>query len=190
MKLVFLVLAGFAVYSGYKFSPVYFTKSQIESSVASAIHSLTHRAGDEGFRRKTVQIASSAGVSIEESDVFVSREQHSGERVIDVSFQYPATVSYLGSERAIQSHVHVREVIHVSESEETRLAEYARINRERDQKQRAQSDRIKRNMDNEMELCEEKHGDGNCQWIEMPAGERSRSNSEEYSEDPEIVRMY
>jgi hypothetical protein len=167
--LVYVVIL-FAVYTGYKFMSVPFSKGRVERVVVTALDGIAHRASDDGIRKRIIRRAEASSVSLAPGDIQVGREKLPGERVIHIDIAYPVTVRYLGGDRTIETDVHVTKVIEVDEAAEARRADAERRERaEIDAKVAAAGEHVGR-LKGALSECEQKHGKGNCMVMEMPGG--------------------
>ena len=132
----------FAVYTGYKFMSVPFSKGRVERVVVTALDGIAHRASNDGIRK----------------------------RIIHIDIAYPVTVRYLGGDRTIETDVHVTKVIEVDEAAEARRAAAERREQaDIDAKVAAAAEHVGR-LKGALSECEQKHGKGNCRVMEMPGG--------------------
>jgi hypothetical protein len=155
--LVYVVIL-FAVYTGYKFMSVPFSKGRVERVVV------------DGIRKRIIRRAEASSVSLAPGDIQVGREKLPGERVIHIDIAYPVTVRYLGGDRTIETDVHVTKVIEVDEAAEARRADAERRERhEINAKVAAAAEHVGR-LKGALSECEQKHGKGNCRVMEMPGG--------------------
>ncbi len=121
VKLIVWILIGFALCSGYSFFPAYLAHSQLEGAVQNVLNHGNHYLSDQTLRSKALLASESMSVPLSEEEIRVRRERGEGERTIHVEFEFPVTVSYLGSERTMMRKVHAAKTFHVNEAEETRI---------------------------------------------------------------------
>ncbi len=121
VTLIVWILIGFGLYSGYSFSPAYMAHSRLEGAVQNVLDHGNHNLPDRVLRSKALVASESMSVTLSEEEIRVRRERGEGERTIHVEFEFPVTVSYLGSERTVMRQVHAEKTFHVNEAEETRI---------------------------------------------------------------------
>lgn len=115
-----------ALYSGYKFFPVYLTKSQIQAAVDRSLDGNFRNENDETIKGKVVSIASSVSVPLDQANISIKREKLSGQRTIRVDFEYPHTISFLGFQKTLRRSVQVAKAVKVDEAAEARMEERLR----------------------------------------------------------------
>ena len=80
-----------------------------------------HNLSDQTLRSKALLASESMSVPLSEEEIRVRRERGEGERTIHVEFEFPVTVSYLGSERTVMRQVHAAKTFRVNEADEARI---------------------------------------------------------------------
>lgn len=178
-KYVVLVLTLFGIYSGYKWLSVSLVKSEMKHAVESVLEDVSHETTDESIRTRLLRRAASASLPASEGNIKIRRESRTGERILHIDIEYPVTINYLGSERTLESDLHVTKVVRVNEAAEARRAEKLRRDEERRKKYQEFAGEYSRKLQPLWNECEAKHGKGNCRLLPWP-GEGSG----------EIVKMY
>jgi hypothetical protein len=169
-----MILLAFGAYTGYKFLPVELTKGKIEHGIDKAFEQISHRSTDEQVQANVARFVQTAGVNLVREDIRVEREQSPGQRVIHVDIYHPITVSYLGSDRAINKHIHKAKVIAVNEKAEAAYAEQKRREQyERDRQDSAERDFARRFKQTWAE-CVKKYGPAGCEVRYGPASNATR----------------
>lgn len=121
-----LVIIFLAVYSGYKFLPVYLTNSQIQAAVDKSLGGDFRNESDETIKGKVVSIASSVSVPLDQANISIKREKLPGQRTIKVDFEYPYAISFLGFQKTLRRSVQVAKAVKVDEAAEARREERLR----------------------------------------------------------------
>ena len=164
-KFVVWIVLFFGVYSGYKFLPVFFAKGRVERAIETVLDDTRHDAAEGAIRHMIARRAVVYGDEIDKESIQVDRETREGERIFHVAINYPTTVSYLGSERTVTSEIRTTRVMRVDEA---KLARAAETKRKRDEEE----EDWRREMQGAWDECEEKHGQGNCTYSEIPGAGR------------------
>ena len=139
VKLIVWVLIGFGLYSGHSFFPATMAHSQLEGAVQNVLKHGNHNLSDAVLRAKALVASESMSVSLSEEEIRVRRESGEGERTIHVEFEFPVTVSYLGSERTVMRRVHAVETFEVNEAEEARIVAERKEERRRNEASHAKT---------------------------------------------------
>ncbi len=121
MALITWVGIGFGIYSAHSFFPAYMAQSQLEGAVQNVLDHGTHNLSDELLRSKALVALKSMSIPVTEAEIRVRRESGEGERTIHVEFEFPVTVTYLGSERNLTRRIHAVRSFKVNEAAEARL---------------------------------------------------------------------
>jgi hypothetical protein len=133
----YLIWGGliFGLYTGWCWLPAWQTPSQLESGLVNILEHLNHRSPDGVIRERTWKAVDSKGLYVAPKDIHLRRDQRPGERLVEVSFEIPVTVDWLGDQRTLLRPVRVTHRYEVSEAAESaRLAkveEDARLEGER-----------------------------------------------------------
>ncbi len=133
VTLIVWILIGFGLYSAYSFFPAYMAHSRLEGAVQNVLDHGTHNLPDQALRSKALVALESMSVTLSEEEIRVRRERGEGERTIHVEFEFPVTVSYLGSERTMMRQVHAAKTFHVNEADEARILADRKEERHRNQ---------------------------------------------------------
>ncbi len=139
-KLLVWSSIGFAIYSGWCFLPTQWRPSHLETSIESVLEQLEHTATDRVIRERTWKAANVMSVDLERKQIQISREKLSGERVVNIRFQMPVTIEWLGNEKVFMRDIDVTHRYLVNEGAES--ARLARI--EENERTRARGDRFAR----------------------------------------------
>jgi hypothetical protein len=178
MKQLVFLLVLFGLYTGYKFAPSYFTTGQVEGAIENVLRNSSHTTTDDTFRTKVVRIASENSIPLEERDIQIRRGSSHGERVVEIDFEYPYTVSYLGSERSFVKDVSLAHAFQVDEAAEARSAQQFEENMRRVAEQERRRRKLEgenlRKIDAEWKKCEKAIAAGmDCSvWSFGPGGAR------------------
>ena len=178
-KYVVWVLILFGIYSGYKGLSVSLVKSEMKNAVESVLEDVSHGTTDKSIRTRLLRRTASASLPVSEGNITIRRESRTGERILHIDVEYPVTINYLGSERTLESDLHVTKVVKVNEAAEARRAEKLRREEERRQNYQAFAREHSRKLEPLWNECEAKHGKGNCRLEAWPG-----------KGPGEIVKMY
>lgn len=172
MKYVVWIVIAFAGYTGWIFLGGTSQRSEIAHTVEGVLEGIPHYTADEVIRTRIVRNGKVNALELTADEIFISREEREGERIIRVSVSHPVMVSYLGSERTVGGDIEVTRVVPVNEAAESQRLD--RIERDEDQKRRARAkaDRFMSKVRDAWSECEEKFGNGNCEMTKPPSGTR------------------
>ena len=124
MKLILWGAVIFGLYTAWCWMPAYMTPSQLESGIENILSHLDHTSPDSAIVDRSWKAADSKDIYVPRGEIRLSREQRPGERVVNVDFEIPVTVSWLGSDKKLTRPVHVTHVFEVNEAAESqRLAD-------------------------------------------------------------------
>ncbi len=123
MKYLVWAAILFGLYSGWCHLPFYTQPSHLESAVENILGALDHTSPDSAILDRTWKAIDSKGLYLKKQDIHVRRDQKQGERIVQVRFEIPVTVEWLGGTKTSSRTVEVAHSYPVNESEESsRLA--------------------------------------------------------------------
>lgn len=120
MKVVVWFAAILGLYTGWCWAPAYFTPSQLESGVENVLEHLNHASADSAILDRTWKTVDSKGLYVAPENIRLRREQRPGERIVEVEFEIPVSVDWLGTKRTLGRPVLARHVYEVDEAAEAR----------------------------------------------------------------------
>jgi hypothetical protein len=124
VKLIIWGALIFGLYTGWCWLPAQRMPSHLESGITSILGALNHTSPDSAIRQRTWTAIDSKGLYVAPKDIQVTRSQRPGERVVDVRFEIPVKIDWLGSERTLIRPVHINHSWAVNEGAESqRLAQ-------------------------------------------------------------------
>lgn len=150
------VMIFLSLYSGYKFFPVYLTKSQIQAAVDRSLDGNFRNENDETIKGKVVSIASSVSVPLDQANISIKREKLPGQMTIKVDFEYPHTISFLGFQKTLRRSVQAAKTVKVDEAAEAREEERLRQEAEEIRRRNEEAIAIAEENAKSREECEKK----------------------------------
>lgn len=158
MKFIVWGLILFGAYSAWAYLPVWSTKNTISRAATNAAADIKDSMSPEVAALQVVRRAKVSSLDLSEAPIEVTWERAKNERIVHVSVQYPVTISYLGSERVVDTDVYVTESVWVDEAAEASLAARKQWNQKRVEKIQRANQAIQGKKRRAIADCEEETG--------------------------------